>query len=132
MLPMHLKMVEDGITLIIRGQRNAEKYRGPLQSGESSDGFEVLFPIEDWLADDVTEYIAAAGWPEPKTYTEGVKHSGDCMTCTAWLGDGRSAYLKQNYPEKFEIYKHKLAVVASAAQDAVNALIDEVTFCSEE
>jgi len=130
MVPMHAKMKEDGITLIVRGQRNDEDFKGPLRSGDELDGFEFLYPIEDWLTADVFAYIEAAGWKVPRYYTEGMPHSGDCLLCTAWVGDGRAAYLKKFHPERFAEYRDRLAIVAGAAQSAVNNLIDEMEVCS--
>lgn len=130
MEPLHARMVEDGITLIVRGQRNAEIFKGQLRSGDCHDGLEFLYPIEDWSTEAVFDYIEAAGWEIPRYYTEGMPHSGDCMVCTAWVGEGRGAYLKKHYPERFVEYREKLAIVAGAAQAAVNNLIDEIEVCN--
>lgn len=130
MQPMHAKMVEDGITLIVRGQRNAETFSGPFRSGDVSDGIELLYPIENWSEAEVFQYIEATGWEIPRYYREGMPHSGDCLVCTAWVGDGRGAYLKKHYPERFDEYRRKLAIVAGAAEVAVNNLINEIEVCN--
>lgn len=129
MLPLHEKMIEDGVTLIVRGQRTDETFKGKHRSGDIAEGFEVLYPIENWATEEVFAYIEAAGWEIPRYYLEGMPHSGDCLVCTAWVGDGRGAYLRKHYPERFEEYKEKLSTVALAAQTAINNLIDEVETC---
>lgn len=130
MLPMDARMIEDGITLIVRGQRAGEEFKGQLRTGDVCDGFEVLYPIEHWSADEVFAYIKATGWEIPRYYTEGMPHSGDCLVCTAWVGDGRGAYLKKYHPDRFDEYRGKLAIVAGAAEVAVNNLINEIEVCN--
>lgn len=129
MQPLHEKMTDDGITLIVRGQRVAETFKGPHRSGDVSEGFEVLYPIEDWSTDEVFEFIKASGWEIPRYYAEGMPHSGDCLICTAWVGDGRGEYLRKHHHDRFNEYREKLGIVAAAAQSAVNNLIDEVEIC---
>lgn len=129
MQPMHERMIQDGITLIIRGQRVDETFKGPARSGDVIDGIEFLYPIEDWSAEQVFSFIESTGWEIPRYYTEGMPHSGDCLVCTAWVGDGRGAYLKKHYPDRFEEYRQKISIVAAAAQNAVNNLVAECGVC---
>lgn len=129
MQPLHAKMIEDDITMIVRGQRVAETFKGPHRSGDVAEGFEVLYPIEDWTTDEVFEFIESSGWEIPRYYVEGMPHSGDCLVCTAWVGDGRGEYLRKHHPDRFNEYREKLSIVAAAAQAAVNNLIDEVETC---
>jgi phosphoadenosine phosphosulfate reductase len=129
MQPVHQRMIDDGITLIIRGQRVSENFKGKLRSGDMLDGFEFLYPIEDWSTENVFDYIQSCGWEVPRYYTEGMPHSGDCLVCTAWVGDGRGAYLKKHYPERFEEYREKLGIVANAASGSVRNLIHEIGVC---
>lgn len=132
MQPMHKRMLEDGITLIIRGQRVDEAYKGKLRSGDICDGIEFLYPIEDMSQVQVFEYIKQAGWEIPRYYTEGMPHSGDCLVCTAWVGDGRGAYLKKYHPLRYQEYRVKLAEVASAAYGAASNLMNELAVCGIE
>lgn len=132
MQPLHQRMIDDGITLIVRGQRNDEQFKGIHRSGDTADGFEVLYPIEDWSAEQVFGFIKAQGWDIPRYYTEGMPHSGDCLVCTAWVGDGRGAYLKRHHPEAFKRYKAQLAVVTQAVQDSVNNMLNEIEVCAED
>jgi phosphoadenosine phosphosulfate reductase len=129
MQPMHERMIKDGITLIIRGQRVDELFKGTARSGDVLDGFEFLYPIEDWSTEQVFQYIKQNGWEIPRYYTEGMPHSGDCLVCTAWVGDGRGAYLKKHHADRFEEYRQKISIVAAAAQNAVNNLVAECGIC---
>lgn len=101
MEPMHERMVADGITLIIRGQRDDDYDQPPLRSGAVASGFEVLYPIQDWNADMVMEYLKAHQLPVAVYYDRGLKQGSDCMGCTAWWDDGRADYLRQYHPLKF-------------------------------
>lgn len=63
MEPMHRRVIEDGVTLIIRGQRNSDDHRAPLKSQDTELGIQYLFPIEDWSDDDVDAYLRDQGAP---------------------------------------------------------------------
>ncbi len=58
MVPLQAAVAADGNTLIVRGQKRSDPMKGPHQSGEIVDGFEVLYPIEDWDDDQVYTYPA--------------------------------------------------------------------------
>lgn len=98
MAPMHDRMLADGITLLIRGQRDSDYHQAPLRSGEIAGGFEVLYPIQHWSGDDVERYLRDNGLPVADFYPEGMKRASDCMRCTAWWDDGRAQYLRRFHP----------------------------------
>lgn len=129
MKPMHDAVVASGATLVVRGQKSADQLKGPLSSGDVVDGITFLYPIEGWTDENVFAYLRLNGIAIPRYYTEGMSHSFDCATCTAWLHEPRGAYLKKHYPVLFDEYREKLAIVASAAQEAVNNLINECEVC---
>lgn len=132
MQPMHQRMIDDDITLIIRGQRVEEKYKGKLRSGDVEHGIEYFYPIEDMSTSEVFTFIKQSGWEIPRYYTEGMPHSGDCLVCTAWVGDGRGAYLKEYHPLRYQEYRVKLAEVASAVYGAASNLVNELAVCGVE
>ena len=99
MSPMHQRMIEDGVTLIIRGQRNSDYVKTPTRSGFSDGVVELLYPIEEWSDDDVMDFIERCDLPIGPFYDAGMKTTPDCMGCTAWWGEGRFEYLKQNHPD---------------------------------
>jgi 3'-phosphoadenosine 5'-phosphosulfate sulfotransferase (PAPS reductase)/FAD synthetase len=101
-IPMHNAMRELGITLIIRGQRNSDHRKAMIRSGESMDGFEVYFPLQDWSKEDVFAYLAVQGVEVPPHYAYGTS-SVDCWDCTAYLyeNQGRAAYFRDHEPELY-------------------------------
>jgi 3'-phosphoadenosine 5'-phosphosulfate sulfotransferase (PAPS reductase)/FAD synthetase/Fe-S-cluster containining protein len=131
MRPLHDRMEDDGITLIVRGQRNEETLKGPYRSGDVEGSLEFLYPIEDWTSQQVFDYIVEKGWEIPRYYAEGVPHSGDCLTCTAWVGDGRARYLRKYHPEAFRRYRSKFATVAGAVRKSMTEIIKEAEDCYE-
>ena len=100
MAPLHERMQADGITLIIRGQRNSDAQKSPVRSGMTVEGFEFLLPIEDWTDDQVFDFLAAEKVEIPRFYRAGMSSAPDCINCTAWLEHGLPAYLKQFYPDE--------------------------------
>lgn len=98
MVPMHQRMLDDGITLIVRGQRASDYVREPAPQGVDIGGMELLFPIHDWSDQDVDAFIEDQGLPVGDFYAAGMSTTPDCMGCTAWLGDGRLAYMADRFP----------------------------------
>ncbi|XVJ69963.1 MAG: methyltransferase domain-containing protein [Rhizobacter sp.] len=111
MQPMHDRMIADGITLIVRGQRDDEYSAPPMRSGQYGGGFEVLYPIQSWSASDVDDYLSKESLPVAPFYSAGMKRAPECMGCTAWWDEGRAAYLKQNHPVKFEAYRSRMTQI---------------------
>lgn len=103
MAPMHERMAQDGITLIIRGQRNSEYVTTPIRSGFTDGVNEVLYPIEDWSNDDVMDFIRRCDLPVTPFYATGMNTTPNCMGCTAWWDEGRIEYIKENYPDTHAI-----------------------------
>jgi phosphoadenosine phosphosulfate reductase len=112
MLPMHARMIEDGITLVIRGQRADDSHRAPINSGDVDAGIEYLFPIERWSADDVDRYLVSAGAPIPRFY-DCMDTTPPCLHCTGWWGEGRGKYLRKYHPEAFASYQQALNIIAT-------------------
>lgn len=112
MLPMQERMAADGITLIVRGQKSSDTMKSPLRSGALSNGIELLFPIEHWSDDQVFQYLDGSAFvPE---YYEQLKASPDCLTCSAYWGESRAAWLKDKHPEAYQVYQSKLDVIRDA------------------
>lgn len=104
MNPLHERMQADGITLVIRGQRDDEYDKPPHRSGDVSAGIEVLYPVQQWNAAQVDSYLKERGLPVAPFYAAGMKRAPECMGCTAWWDEGRPAYLKQYHPEAYATY----------------------------
>lgn len=101
MQPMHQKLIGDGITLIVRGQRDDEYQEQPTRSGDYSEGIEVLYPLQDWTADNVMLYLKGNELPLAEFYDRGMRRAPECMGCTAWWDEGRENYLRQYHPIEF-------------------------------
>lgn len=110
MAPLHQRMFDDGITLLIRGQRADDSLKAPITSGDVENGIECLLPIETWTAADVDAYLLKENAEVPRFY-ETMNASPDCMTCSAWWEENRAQYLKTHHPEKYALYQARLDVI---------------------
>lgn len=119
MLPMHERMVADGVTCIIRGKRSEEKDKTVTRTGSVLLGIETIYPVWDWSAQDVLDYLADEGVPLPESY-EQASHSLDCMSCTAWQGEGLGAYLEAKHPEQFTEYRRRLILIKQAVNEQLS------------
>ncbi len=125
MLPMHQRMLEDGITLIIRGQKNADALKGPLRSGDVDGGIEYLFPIEDWSARQVMDYLRQENAPIPRFY-EVLDEAPDCMTCSAWWEKGAAKYLKRYHGGAYQEVQARLETIRVVVDGSIAHFNDEV------
>lgn len=110
MEPMHNQMIADDVTLIIRGQRGDDAHRSPLDSGAIEQGIQFLFPIQDWDADQVNEYLSMCGAPLHPSY-EYMDCMPDCMTCTGWWEDGRAKFMQVLHPDAYTEYRSRMDVI---------------------
>lgn len=125
--PMHKKVIELGATLVIRGQRLDEDMTSPVMSGDVIDGIEYFFPVEDWSEADVFAYLNEQGVTIPAHYGC-VKHSLDCMTCTAFLDRSKDkiAYMKQFHQEAYAVVSKRLKDIKASIDNEYAHLIDAV------
>lgn len=120
MQPMHNRMREDDITLIIRGQRNDDLLKSPLRSGAKDGDMELLFPIETWTAKQVMEFLELKGAPIPRFY-EMLDEAPDCMTCSAWWEKGAAKYLKRyHYPAYLDVQGRLDAINRAVSEHIIN------------
>jgi phosphoadenosine phosphosulfate reductase len=130
---MHERMMADGVTLIIRGQKNTDTLKGRFQSGDVVNGIEFLYPSEDMTDEDCFQVMRDHGVEIPRYYTEGLAHSGDCSTCTAWVHEEtRAEYLKKYHPIRFEKYKKDIVSIAAAAESSIAGLARAVAAVNKE
>lgn len=122
MAPMHARMLADGITLIVRGQRDEDYATPPLRSGAVENGIESLYPVQDWTTAQVDAYLKDNGLPVAAFYAAGMPHGSDCMGCTAWWGEGRAAYLRKNHPAAHERYVQRMHVIRRAIDRQLGTL----------
>lgn len=125
MLPMQQRMIEDGITLVIRGQKAADRLKWTTKSGDVQDGVEYLFPIEDWSTQQVMEYLREQGAPIPRFY-ELLDGAPDCMTCSAWWEEGAAKYLKRYHYPQYQEVQRRLDIINHAVGEHIAAFNREV------
>ncbi|MEO8021061.1 MAG: methyltransferase domain-containing protein [Polaromonas sp.] len=111
MSPLQQRIQADGITLIVRGQRDEEYSNQPMRSGDVQDGMEVLYPIQSWTGDEVSAYLTKNGHPIAPFYERGARRAPECMGCTAWWDEGRAVYLRDHHPEAFERYSANMKTI---------------------
>ncbi len=126
MKPMHERILADGISLVIRGQRDSDYVVPPMRSGETDSGIEVLYPIQGWSDQRVLDYLAAIGVAPTPFYREGLQTTPECMTCSAWWDDGRAAYLAKHHPAAHSTYLKKLIVIHREVQKQMRDLHNEL------
>jgi len=125
MTPIYERIKADGNTLIIRGTRAADMPRLPVATGQSVDGMEMLYPIQDWSDQDVFDFIEANGIPLPSLYGH-FRQAPECATCPAWWGEGRGAYLRAHHPELLARYRERLAAIMPAMSESIMQLNAEL------
>lgn len=130
MMPMHNAMLADEITLIVRGQKNSDEFPGPMKSGSVSDGFEFLYPVEGWTDSDVMKFLIDNEYPVPPLYADGLLRSGDCMRCSAWMGDALPAYLHKHHKEAFYDYKDRVSAICDAASTVMGSAFSQMETCA--
>jgi 3'-phosphoadenosine 5'-phosphosulfate sulfotransferase (PAPS reductase)/FAD synthetase len=117
MQPMYEHMLSSGVKICIRGKRHDEADKTGLQTGYvTPDGLELLFPIYDWTAGFVHDYLGIKRIALPPFYQH-ANHSLDCMDCTAWWGEGLSRYLEKVHPLQFAEYKRRVILIKQAVAD---------------
>lgn len=125
MEPLHRRMAEDGITLILRGQKSTDPLKPPLVSGMTVDGHELCYPLEKWTDAQVLAYLRNNGLPVLSAYDYGASLP-ECATCPAWLDERRARFLVEQYPAIAARYRANLRVVAGAAQPTIDRLHSEL------
>jgi phosphoadenosine phosphosulfate reductase len=125
MRPMHERMYADGVTLIIRGQRNDDPVKSPLRSGMIDGGIEYLFPVEDWTTKQVFTYLEEQKAPIPRFY-EMLDEAPDCMNCSAWWEKGAAKYLKRYHYHEYQEVQRRLGAINEAVSESITAFNKEV------
>ena len=111
--PMRQAVQASGATLLFRGSKAADTHVSAV-SGTVDEGVEIVNPLERMTDLDVFNYLAAYGVKLPRQYQDGVTHSLDCATCTAWASPAevdRVEWIRKNYPEKHALLQAKTQLV---------------------
>lgn len=123
-LPMTQSVKHLGITLLIRGQRDSEYERAPIdRDSRDPSGAQIHLPLKSWSREQVFEYLEGEGVKLPRTY-QYIKTSVDCMLCTAWIEDGRGRldYLRKFYPEIAKEYERRILAIAHETDHTLSEL----------
>ncbi len=131
MIPLHERMVADGITALVRGQRDEEFVVAPQRSGDVVGGFEFFYPLQDWSAADVMAYLAENDLPVAPFYERGMRRAPECMGCTAWWDEGRLSYLAQEHPAAARPILHRVNLVRREANRQLSMLETDMTSALE-
>lgn len=125
MKPMHDRMVADGVDAVIRGTKLADTGRIPFEG--QTGHYEVLLPIKHWSHEQVFQYLREVGAPCNPVYDhfKGIS-APECISCTAWWDDGKSAYLKALHPERLGGYRLSLERVRDALRTHLKDLDSEI------
>lgn len=98
MLPMYERMKADGVTCIIRGQKACDSAKVPLRSGDTADGFEFFYPLEQWTHQQVLDYLKGQDAPLHPCYEIGPT-GVDCAHCTAWWDESHFDFIRLRHPD---------------------------------
>jgi phosphoadenosine phosphosulfate reductase len=126
MTPLHQAVVSDKVNVIIRGQRLSDKQQNPIRHGENFSGIRYLYPIDEWSDEDVMDYLQDVGAPIPPYYSV-LSSAPDCMTCTGWLEEGRSRYMRDKHPTAYAEYQRRLRLIATELQPHLENLLEETS-----
>ncbi|CAB4134778.1 CysH 3'-phosphoadenosine 5'-phosphosulfate sulfotransferase (PAPS reductase)/FAD synthetase and related enzymes [uncultured Caudovirales phage] len=119
------RMIADGITLIIRGQKSQDRLKSMVRSGDVHEGIEYWFPIEDWDMRKVMHFLSNEGAPIPRFY-DVLNSMPDCMTCSAYWEEGAMAYLKRYHHKQFLDNRERLEIINKAVGEHIAAFNKEV------
>jgi len=125
MAPLHRRMLADGVTCVIRGQKSCDMPAIPFQSGESIGNMEFFYPIEDWTHQDVLDFLRTSGAPVHKVYEYGTC-GFDCMHCTGGWNEALQRFRKAEYPEAYQYVKQKLEQIGQDVRKHLTALDSEL------
>lgn len=101
---------------IIRGQKDSDKMRAPVRSGDVIDGVEYCFPLENYSDLEVVRYL---GEKLPASYLRGLETSLDCVNCTAYASDNvaRIQELRRTSPAAYQ----EIRIVHEAVRKELSA-----------
>mgnify|MGYP001605678147 CR=1 FL=1 len=118
--PMYQATKQLGVSVVLRGQRDSEKYKNPIRSGYVEAGITYIYPIQEWSEADVFAYLRKNNIPIPEYYAYEM-HSRDCWNCTGYLDEaaGRIASLP---PGQREEVIHRLHYINAAIESQAQPL----------
>lgn len=122
MVPLYLRLIADGVTLVIRGQKAADEYINThVSDGAVIEGVTYMHPLEGETTESVMEYLKANAPRFIHRWYEDDREGGsiDCLSCTGWWNAHSESYLQTYYPE---VFKFRRAVRAAVKEEALAVL----------
>jgi len=130
MQPMHERMLQDGVEVVIRGTKLADTGRVPAQG--ATEHYDVRLPLVDWSHAQVFDYLEQVGAPRSAVYDSFRSISApECLHCSAWWDDGKAAYLKQLHPDKLGQYQVSLQTIRTELARRMDELDSELQECEK-
>lgn len=119
------RLLPQGYTLAIRGQKNADAKTPRTRSGDRFGDLELWYPIEDWSEQQVFDYLRECQVDVPEHYAF-FNASLDCWSCTAHNGEhvGKLGYLNLKHPEKGQELRRRLIIIKEAVMTEVRNMND--------
>jgi phosphoadenosine phosphosulfate reductase len=128
MMPMHQRMIADGIEVVVRGTKVADT--GVVPAHGKTDCYDVVLPLLHWSHAEVFAYLDSVDAPRNPVYENFRSISApECLNCTAWWDDGKGAYLKQRHPGKIEQYRVSLQTIRAELARRMQELDSELEEC---
>lgn len=125
MLPMHERMLQDGVDLVIRGTKTSDT--GKLPADGDTPFYRILLPIRDWSHRQVFQFLKKVGAPHSVLYDYFRGSSApECLGCTAWWDDGKARCLKALHPKVFTEYQKNLGDIAEEVYRSMKELDGEL------
>lgn len=127
MLPLHNRMVSDGVDAVIRGTKRCDTGTIPAEGRHPSVPYDIILPLRDWSHQDVFDFLVASGAPHNPVYDyfEGGS-APECMGCTAWWNDGKAQYFRAMHPERAAAYMLSLHTILGATLTQLATLHSEL------
>jgi 3'-phosphoadenosine 5'-phosphosulfate sulfotransferase (PAPS reductase)/FAD synthetase len=123
--PLHEWCKKNGITELIRGQREDESRRGPSKDGSVIDGIKISQPIENWTSEQVYLYLHEEMGELPDHLF--FEHSSmDCYDCTAYLENSadRIRFMEKKYPVFYAEFMDRLIIVKESVKRDLSIIND--------
>jgi len=135
--PMQTAIIKSGITTVIRGYKDSDKYKTQGSRVLLDNGIKYVAPLYDWTDKDVFEYLEKEGLELPEQYGT-TDNSLDCWLCTAFSDNKGSEmdfkYIRDSYPELWPELVSRAGRIKSAVEKEkakIDAVFDIVVNNSE-
>lgn len=118
-LPILQYCKANGITNLIKGQRDDEGHKSASFDGCTVDGIVIEQPIQGWTAAQVLDYVGQ-NMPLPDHFR--FKHTSmDCYDCTAFSSESkdRISHTETHHPVLFSAYEKRKSALRNALNEAL-------------